>query len=161
MSADEKASYLTDEYIRGVNDLGDALISGEDVGANHLIGELTTLRESTLFKGLGKLTREIYDSINAFSSDERAVELAEEEIPDARERLNYILKKTDDAAHTTMEGAEAVIQQVGKLNERSDSIRKSWSLFRSRKLSKSDFLAMSEDMDQLFLNLNESSDTIL
>ena len=57
---------------------------------NKLIFELTSLRESAIYQELETLTREIHDSINAFANDNQLVELAQEGIPDARERLNYM-----------------------------------------------------------------------
>lgn len=162
MSNDEegKASYITDEYINRLNELGEALKTGQDEVANNLIGELTTLRESSLFQELGKLTREIHESINAFSDDERVVKLAEEDIPDAKERLNFIITKTDDAAHRTMQGAEATMDVVDAFNNQAGSIHQRWSQFRTSELSKADFLTLSEDIDQFFSSINEESDKV-
>ena len=160
MSGEEKASYLTEEYINRLNELNTAINSEKYDRTNHLIAELTTLRESSLFVELGKLTREVHDSLNAFSKDQRVVELAEEEIPDAKERLNFIITKTDDAAHRTMEGAEAVIRQIEDFNGQADSIRQRWRQFRTRELSKSEFLDLSDDLDQFFLSIDEQSDIV-
>lgn len=160
MSDDGKASYLTEEYVTRLNELNAALNTGEDDRANHLIGELTTLRESSLFVELGKLTREIHESLNAFSDDERVVELTEEEIPDAKERLNYIITKTDDAAHRTMEGAEAVMHEIEDFNAKASSIHQRWTKFRTLELSKTDFLTLSEDMDQFFTSIQQQSDKV-
>lgn len=160
MSDEERFSYLTDEYISRLNELTTALKSGQDDTANHLIGELTTLRESSLFVELGKLTREVHESLNAFSDDQRVVELAEEEIPDAKERLNFILTKTDNAAHRTMEGAETVMRELEGFNGHANSIQKRWEKFRTRELSKAEFLALSDDMDSFFSSINAKSDKV-
>lgn len=160
MSDDDKASYLTDEYIHRLNDLGDALKDGNDDSANRLIGELTTLRESSLFQELGKLTREIHESINSFSDDERVVELTEEKIPDAKERLNYIITKTDEAAHRTMEGAEAAMIVVDEFTEQAHEIRHRWNQFRTSELSKSGFLILSDDLDNFLSSINGKSDQV-
>lgn len=158
--SDGKAIYLTDEYVHRLDDLGNALKSGDDERANQLIGELTTLRESLLFQELGKLTREIHESINAFSHDQRVVELTEEDIPDAKERLSFIMTKTDEAAHKTMEGAEAVIDVVDNFNNAASSINERWSKFRNSELTKAEFLALSDDMDRFFSSVNEESDKV-
>ena len=158
MSDEQKASYLTDEYLNRLNELGDALKTGDDDVANRLIGELTTLRESSLFRELGKLTREIHDSIAAFSDDERVVRLTEEEIPDAKERLNFIITKTDEAAHRTMEGTEAVMDVVDEMTAQASDIKQRWTQFRSREVSKADFLALGEDIDGFLSAMDEQSD---
>ncbi len=149
--------YMTDEYVNRLNELGEALNNGNDDDANKLIGELTTLRESSLFQELGKLTREIHESINEFSDDDRVVELAQDEIPDAKERLNFIIEKTETAAHKTMTGAESTMDVINDLNTTSDNLEQRWSKFRSSELSKAEFLSMSDDMDKYFASINEKS----
>lgn len=160
MNDGAKAGYLTEEYVNRLHELGEALQAGKDESANHLIGELTTLRESSLFQELGKLTREIHESINAFGDDERVVELTEEDIPDAKERLNFIITKTDDAAHRTMEGAEAAMDVVDAFNEQAGSLQQRWSQFRTCELSKADFLSLSDDLDRFFSLVHEESDKV-
>ena len=51
----------------------------------------------------------------AFSVDSRLVDLAEKEVPDARHRLDHVLKLTDEAAHRTMD----LVEQSGPLAERT------------------------------------------
>ena len=123
MSDAESASYLTDEYLNRLKQLSKAVETGDNEVADQLIGELTTLRESALFQELGKLTREIHESINAFHADEKIVRLAKEDIPDAKERLNYIITKTDEAAHRTMEGTEDVLRVVEAFNRQAAEIQ--------------------------------------
>lgn len=157
MIDDQKANYLTDEYLNRLNELGQALQAGNDESANKLIGELTTLRESTLFQELGKLTREIHNSITSFSEDERVARLAEEAIPDAKERLNFIVTKTDQAAHRTMEGTEAVIDVIDDLHEQAIDIRQRWNQFRTCELSKGDFLTLGDDLDKFLSRIDAQS----
>ncbi len=160
MSDAETASYLTEEYINRLKELTEALGAGDNQVADQLIGELTTLRESSLFQELGKLTREIHESINAFQADARIVELAQEDIPDAKERLNYIITKTDEAAHRTMEGTEAVLEMVDVFNHKADDIQQQWQQFRTSAMSKQDFLAMSDDIDRFLSSVSEDSDKV-
>lgn len=148
MSDSEKAVYLNEEYVNRLNELTQVLKAGDNEGADKLIGELTTLRESSLFQELGKLTRDIHESINAFSDDKRVVELAEDEIPDAKERLNFIITKTHEAAHRTMNDAEEAMDVIGDFGQQAESIKDRWSKFRTTELSKKEFLALSDDMDK-------------
>jgi chemotaxis protein CheZ len=160
MSHDEHEKYLNEEYLERVDKLGDALKAGNNESANNLIAELTTLRESALYQELGKLTREIHESINAFNQDQRVVELTEEDIPDAKERLGYIVTKTEEAAHKTMTGAEAAMDIVDEFNERANVIRERWTQFRTRELSKNDFLQLSDDLDAFLGSIAPESDKV-
>ena len=51
--------------------------------------------------------REVADNLQSaleqFRQDSRLVDLAENQVPDARQRLSYVLKLTDDAAHQTID----------------------------------------------------------
>ncbi len=139
--------YLSQEYFNRLKVLAEVLESGDEHRAHELVGELTTLRESALYQELGKLTREIHDSIQAFGNDDRISELANEAIPDAKERLNFIVTKTDDAAHRTMEGAEQAMVLVDDFSTRASGLRDRWKQFRQRELSKQDFITLNDDID--------------
>ena len=160
MSHDGTNIYLSDEYISRLDALGDALKQGDTELANQLIGELTTLRESVLFQELGKLTREIHEAINEFSDDQRVVELTEEDIPDAKERLNHLVTQTEQAAHKTMAGAEATMDTIDQFNNRAGDIRQRWSRFRTEGLSKADFLTLSDDLDSFLTSIEPESDKV-
>ncbi len=158
MSEDELPSYVKESYLTRLTELSNALEQNNHDRANQLIGELTTLRESSLFQELGKLTREIHESINAFSDDDRVAELASEEIPDAKERLGFIVSKTDDAAHRTIANAEQTVDFVNAFNERASDLNQRWKQFTTQQMSKADFLALSDDIGE-FLNSIEGEST--
>ncbi len=160
MSESNTTSYVTEEYLIRLNDLGEAIKTGNVEESNILISELTTLRESSLFQELGKLTREIHESINAFGNDDRVAELAEEDIPDAKERLSYIVTKTDEAAHRTMTNAEETIDIVNAFNIQSSEIYKRWNQFKNQQMSKQDFLVLTGDIDAFLASISGESDKV-
>ena len=154
------SEFLNDNYVERLKSLSEAVDQKDSDEVNRLVGELTTLRESSLFQELGKLTREIHDSINSFSNDERVAEIAQNEIPDATERLNFIVEKTNDAAHRTMTGAEDTISVVGDFSDHAKMIKNRWDQFRNRELSKDEFLTLSEDIDQFMVSIPEETKKI-
>ncbi len=68
--------------------------------------ELAKLRESSLFHELGKLTRELHETLNSFHLDARIAALTQKDIPDAKERLNYVITMTEQAANRTLDAVE-------------------------------------------------------
>lgn len=160
MSDSSVTAYMTEEYLIRLSELGEAIKAGDIEKSNTLIGELTTLRESSLFQELGKLTREIHESINAFSDDKRVAELAEEEIPDAKERLNFIVTKTDEAAHRTMTNAEQAVDIVNAFNDQAQDLQMRWKEFKNHEMSKSDFLKLTGDIDQFLDSMHTESDRV-
>ena len=153
MSDDVGVDFLNDDYLDRLQALNSAVENKETSEVNRLVGELTTLRESSLFQELGKLTREIHESINSFSEDDRVAELAEHEIPDATERLNFIVEKTNDAAHKTMNGAEETMAVVSDFSDHAGVIKNRWDQFRNRELSKEEFVSLSDDIDEFMTSI--------
>jgi chemotaxis protein CheZ len=64
--------------------------------------------ERELFDELGKLTRELHEALNSFRGDSRLIELTRDEIPDAKERLNYVVSMTEQATHRTLNALDEV-----------------------------------------------------
>ncbi|NNE63558.1 MAG: protein phosphatase CheZ [Gammaproteobacteria bacterium] len=156
----EEGDYLSVEYMSRLRALAEVLESGDASNINKLVGELTTLRESALYQELGKLTREIHDSIQAFGNDDRLAELATETIPDAKERLSFIVTKTYEAAHKTMEGAEQTITLAGDLSSKASGLHDRWQQFQRRELSKEDFITLNDDIDKFLASVDGESNQI-
>lgn len=136
------------EYGPIVAALADAL-AGDDEALFH--AELDTLvqrREVALFGELRKLTTDLQSALERFRIDSRLVDLAETEVPNARHRLDHVLKLTDEAAHKTMD----LVEQSGPLAERTAtqaaSIIESWRRFRSRKIQVDEFQRLVLQMDE-------------
>jgi len=155
-----ESSYLTEQYMDRLDDLTAAMESGDNLRINELVSELTTLRETSLYQDLGMLTREIHDTINSFATDDRIAELAQEEIPDAKERLKFIVTKTDEAAHRTMTGAEETVSMIDEFNDRAQVMRNRWRQFRNRELSKQEFVVLNEDLDHFLEEIRDESQAI-
>lgn len=158
MPSDDR--YLSEQYLDRLRQLNDAMQSEDAVRIGELVAELTTLRESSLYRELGMLTREIHDSIKSFACDERLAELAQEEIPDAKQRLNLIVAKTDDAAHRTMTGAEETVTIINAFSARAQGMRDRWRQFRNRELSKQEFVELNEDLDLFLEAIGNESEAI-
>ncbi len=151
---------LTEQYLTRMDDLTAAMESGDNLRIDELIAELTTLRESSLYQELGMLTREIHETINAFAADNRIAVIAQEDIPDAKERLNFIVTKTDEAAHRTMTGAEETVSMIDQFSERAETMRDRWRQFRNRELSKDEFVTLNADLDHFLEAIHDESQAI-
>ena len=160
MMPDGDKGYLTEGYIKRLSELGVAIKEDDHDKINSLTGELTSLRESSLFQELGKLTREIHESINSFGDDPRVAELASEDIPDAKERLQFIVTKTDEAAHRTMTNAEEAIDIVNSVNDEASEVRNRWNQFKNKEMSKADFLVLTSDIDKLLSSIDSENSKV-
>ncbi len=110
-----------------------ALIKGleDDNGeqAQQALTTLTQIQENDLFQQVGKLTRELHDSLSNFSLDPRLIDLAENDIPSTRERLDYVIATTEDATHKTLEFIDQTLALTSTLQQSTDKTNKSWHQF--------------------------------
>ncbi len=147
-------------FIQKADELTEALRSSDEECIDRLVREVTNLRGSNLYQELGMLTRDIHDSINAFASDNRVAELAQDEIPDAKQRLGFIVSKTDEAAHRTMSGAEDTIRLIDTFSDQAKALHQRWQQFCNRELSKQEFADLSAELNQFFEASNEKGKAI-
>jgi len=114
------------------------------------IEEINTLRDNHLFQELGKMTREIHDSIMQFRMDSRISDLAETDIPDAKDRLEYVIEMTEKAANTAMGVIEEGSPVAEKLGAEASVLKAQWQKFRKRELSPDELRAMGNDVEAFF-----------
>lgn len=156
----EKISYLTQVYISRLHLLNEAIDSKDEETISDIVADLTTLRKSTLYQELGMLTRDIHDSISSFGNNERISQLAKEDIPDAKKRLNFIVTKTDEAAHRTMTAAEKTITVIDNLSVKAYTMRERWTQLRNRKLSKGESIFLSDEIIEFFESVELQSSIV-
>ena len=81
--------------------------------------------------------------------------MAEKSIPDARERLNYVISKTDEAANQTLEAVEESIPICNNLNDQALDLHDRWDKFTKREMSADEFRALSKDIISFFNKTSE------
>lgn len=123
------------------------LEAGRIESANSALDSLTKLRESALFQELGKLTRELHDTLANFKVDSRLSSLADSEIPDAKERLNHVITLTQKAADRTLTVVEQTLPRTEQLEQKSVQLKVQWDRFRSRDMKVEEFRGLSTEID--------------
>lgn len=106
-----------------------AIASGIEDGRQsevaQLVDELTGIRESHLFKKLGRLTRQLHEVLTSLERDTALARLADTQIPAAKERLNYVMAKSEEATHQTLTAIEETVPIVNALGARTEEMRQS------------------------------------
>lgn len=109
-----------------IQDFLDALSEGDIEGAEEALLILSTLGEKELFSEVGKITRNLHNAITEFKSmlDPKLKNMALEEMPDATDKLNWVVKKTEEAAERTISLVEKnlslqsdIVKQLDLLDE--------------------------------------------
>ena len=138
---------LRDEYGASVAALAGALAAGDDARFLEELDGLVRRREIELFGELRKLTSDLQSALDRFKLDPRLLTLAEKEVPDARHRLDHVLKLTDEAAHRTLDLVEEAAPLAERTARDAADIVEPWKRFRSRSIAVDEFQRMIERMD--------------
>jgi chemotaxis protein CheZ len=147
MSDDKIEAGITKEMAQ---DMLAALDEGDSERVDHILEQMAAAGESELFQELGKLTRELHDSLAGFQLDSRIADLAENDIPDAKERLNYVVTMTEQAAHRTLSAVEESLPVTESLESQLSTLSDSWQIFRKKEMSSDDFRSLCLDLDAFF-----------
>lgn len=97
--------------------------SGHADEVTQLLDELTGIRESHLFQELGRLTRQLHEALTSLERDAAIARLADTQIPAAKERLNYVMAKSEEATHQTLAAIEDTVPIVNGLGARAKELR--------------------------------------
>lgn len=146
----EENNIIAEDTIARAKDLVATLERGDEKGAKEVIDDLTNIRESDLYREMGKLTRELHDAITAFGMDEQISTLAQQEIPDARQRLRHVIEMTDQAAHRTLTAVEESLPICEELESRSRNLQEDWQRFMKRDMDINEFKQLAKRLDEFF-----------
>ncbi len=153
-------SILTEDNLARARDLQACMEAGDENGAKDVIDDLTDIRKNELYQEVGKLTRELHDAISAFGMDDRIADITENDIPDARQRLNYVITKTADAADKTLTAVEASIPICEDMESQAVDILESWRQFTKREMDAEGFRKLSKEIDGFLLTQTDGFGTI-
>ena len=92
-----------------------AVCAGDAPEFERVLDDLVHGRRKDLFAELRRLTARVRQALESFQLNARFSELAEKDVPDARQRLVHVMKLTDDAAHQTMDLIERATPLVATL----------------------------------------------
>lgn len=130
------------------NKLVELLTQGEQSLADELVREIATPIQKELFDEVGRLTRQLHSAIVDFQVDDRLVELASNEIPDAKERLTYVIDMTEQAANKTMDAVEECLPLASALTTNIQSVKPTWDRLMRRDIELSEFKTLCHDVQQ-------------
>jgi chemotaxis protein CheZ len=97
-----------------------------------------------VFNGIGLLARQLHDSLRGLGMDQ-LLEDSARQIPDARERLSYIAKMTEQAASRVLNATDIARPLQDDLLARSQALGERWERMFSNQLSVDEFKALATD----------------
>jgi chemotaxis protein CheZ len=135
-----------------------SLEAGDQKESDRLIASLATpASNDNLFLEVGRLTRELHDAMNGFLLDARINDMTNVDIPDAKERLSYVITMTEQAANRTLSAVEKSMPLIEGIEKHSAELSKQWERLRSRMLDKDDFIDLSRDLSEYLVKSKEDA----
>ncbi|HAO24181.1 MULTISPECIES: protein phosphatase CheZ [unclassified Methylophaga] len=135
------------EQLKAARALIEAIEQEDDSRIKTELMALTNARESELFQHIGKLTRELHEALNNFKVDARLVDLTHIDMPDTRDRLNYVIETTEEAAHKTLGYIDKTLPLANELKQTAAKLNESWQRFRNREMSATEFRDLSREIE--------------
>lgn len=127
------------------------LDAGQDDGFEQELEAWLGAQQQALHQELGRMAREVHESLNRVRLDPRLQELAEKEVPQAQDRLHYVISLTQQAANRTLDLIESNVPRVEQLRHSADDLGKRWHRFCRRDLQLEEFRPLAQELG-LFLN---------
>ncbi len=114
ISAKDTKFLLFDDMVSFI----DAISNQDYQKADNAIENILKKGQGDLFNEVGRVTRKLHDSVRSFKDalDPRIKDMANLEVPDAIDRLNFVIEKTEDAANKTMGIVEKHLMQMDELS---------------------------------------------
>lgn len=136
------------------------LEQGNQEDANALLNRLVADNRDPVYAEVGKLTRQLHDSLANFRLDPRINDLAKTEIPDARDRLTFVIDKTEQAANKTMDAVDSIQPLAERLGDTLQQVHPRWQRLMDGQIALAEFKSLCHDIDGLLTQV-ESDSTIL
>ncbi|HAS62150.1 MAG TPA: protein phosphatase [Vibrio sp.] len=137
--------------------LVELLESGNQQAADDLVKGICDIPSEPMLQEIGALTRDLHESIKQFHLDERISQLANDEIPDARDRLQYVIEKTEVAANQTMDAVDRCMPIADNLHDGLLQVRPQWNELMHGKIDLSEFKALCHRIDDLLGHVEGNS----
>jgi chemotaxis protein CheZ len=144
------------EVVSSVEELLVELRKGNDERAGLLLEQVASMWNVSLYQAVGKVTRQLHDSLQDFRNDSRIDALAQE-IPDAQQRLQYVINMTQQAADRTLNAVEESLPRCEAMENRAEVLQDAWRRFRKREMNADEFRILSNDIEAFLGETRDSS----
>jgi chemotaxis protein CheZ len=119
--------------------------------ASAMMQNLNGNQQEEMISRIGHMTRTLHDSLSALGYD-KVLEQVAQEIPDARDRLNYVARMTEQAAERVLNATDQATPLQSEMADRAHALQESWKAVMAKSSLKSEYdLVVHETLDYLSL----------
>lgn len=138
------------------NELAKQVNAGDYTKAMAVINDLSEVRDQSLYREVGRLTRSLHEAIRNFQIQPQNPEQQEalSKMSDASDRLQYVVEMTSNAANRTMDLVEDAMPRANAMCEQAKSLRDDWQRLRRREMAPAEFRELYVRIDRFFESLS-------
>jgi chemotaxis protein CheZ len=112
--------------------------------ASTMMHSLNETQQEDMISRIGHMTRSLHDNLSALGYD-KVLEQVAQEIPDARDRLSYVARMTEQAAERVLNATDMATPLQSELSDRAASLKKRWEEVMQRAALKSEYDAVVQE----------------
>ena len=161
-----RREHITEEVANELREhatgLKEALDNGNLSDAMQYIAELGEVRERSLYREVGRLTRSLHEALRNFEIRPENQQQQEElsKMADASDRLDYVVKLTGRSANKTMDLVEETMPLAENLRGEAENIREDWGRLRRREMKPSEFRQLYRRIDDFLDAVGNNSERL-
>lgn len=106
---------------------------------------------------IGMMTRMFHDSLRALGVD-KMIEQVAHEIPDARDRLNYVAKMTEQAAERVLNATDIATPLQDELGTQATALQAKWQAILANPSLRRDYNEAAEETLQFLSKTNQNTE---
>jgi chemotaxis protein CheZ len=114
--------------------------------------EVKTSDHDELLSKVGQLTRTLHDNLRALGFD-KSIQNAAQEIPDVRERLNYVAKMTEQAAQRVLNATDTALPLQDNIVNTASDMASNWRNLIAQPFDANAYQAIGETTALSFENM--------
>jgi chemotaxis protein CheZ len=112
--------------------------------ASTMMHGLNENQQEEMISRIGHMTRSLHDNLSALGYD-KVLEQVAQEIPDARDRLSYVAKMTEQAAERVLNATDQASPLQAELADRAMALKQRWEEVMQRAALKSEYDAVVKE----------------
>ncbi len=120
--------------------------------------------QEKMLNRIGQMTRTLHDSLRGLGFD-KLLEKAANDIPDARDRLEYVARMTEQAAEKVLNAIDLAIPLQDKLSDDASALKDQWQTVLAAPSFKRDYDKVAQDtlsyLDQTNLQVGQSKELLM
>ena len=157
------SSELFGELRDSAEQLVKKLEAGDFSGASSVIEKIKAERDKGIYKEVGRLTRGLHDAIVNFHIDTEAYGIqsdTDSDMANARDRLDYVINMTQEAADKTMDMVEEGIPMATNLSQEAAILRQDWGRLVRREMEPCEFRELYKRIDVFLEQTHHRADSL-